>query len=466
MQENQDVAPTPVPTAQVQFADLGLAEPILRAVTEKGYTHPTPIQAKAIPTVLKGLDVMGGAQTGTGKTAAFTLPILHRLLPKANSSPSPARHPVRALILSPTRELAIQIEENVELYSKHTGLRSTVVFGGMDMKEQTAIVRAGVEVLIATPGRLLDHIEQKNLSLNQVEVLVLDEADRMLDMGFIPDVMRILSLLPKERQSLLFSATFNNEIKKLADEMLRAPVLIEVARRNTAAETVEQSCYFVREDAKRALLGHIMRTNNMTQVLVFCRRKMDTGRLASALKRDGFNTAAIHGDKSQEARIEALDDFKSGKINVLVATDVAARGIDIAELPAVVNFELPYVAEDYVHRIGRTGRAGASGIAISLVSPEDERLLLDIEKLLKKPVRREPMPDLSGRRRDPSEGMGRVVPPPTQPRDYSSTRRVKDESAYDLNPDQPMPNRAIGLAPRKKEVAALLMPKKVPTAQV
>jgi superfamily II DNA/RNA helicase len=336
----------------------------------------------------------------------------------------------------------------------------------MDMKEQTTIVRAGVEVLIATPGRLLDHIEQKNVSLNQVEVLVLDEADRMLDMGFIPDVMRILSLLPKERQSLLFSATFNNEIKKLADEMLRSPTLIEVARRNTAAETVDQSCYMVRDDAKRALLGHILRSNNLSQVLVFCRRKMDTGRLASALKRDGFNTAAIHGDKSQEARIEALDDFKSGKVNVLVATDVAARGIDIAELPAVINFELPYVAEDYVHRIGRTGRAGASGIAISLVSPEDERLLVDIEKLLKKTVRREPLPDLTARRRDPNDGMGRVIPPPNQPRDYSATRRVKDDSAFDLNPDQPMPKRpAGGFAIRKKEVAALLMPKKVPTAQ-
>jgi ATP-dependent RNA helicase RhlE len=383
--------------AQIRFVDLGLAEPIIRAVLEKGYEVPTPIQAKAIPIVMQGLDVMGGAQTGTGKTAAFTLPILHRILPKASSSPSPARHPVRALILSPTRELAIQIEENVEAYSKYTGLRSTVVFGGVDIKEQKAIVRAGVEVLIATPGRLLDHLEQKNLSLNQVEVLVLDEADRMLDMGFIPDIKRILALLPKERQSLLFSATFNNEIKKLADEMLKKPVLIEVAKRNSASETVDQSCYKVREDDKRKLLAHLVRSQNLTQVLVFCRRKMDVGRLASALARDGFATGAIHGDKTQDARMEALEDFKSGKITILVATDVAARGIDISDLPVVVNYELPYVSEDYVHRIGRTGRAGASGRAISLVAPEDEKLLADIEKLLKKPVRRENLPQRARR---------------------------------------------------------------------
>lgn len=467
MHENQDLAPgqaSAVSTAQPQFADLGLAEPILRAVTEKGYTHPTPIQAKAIPVVLRGLDVMGGAQTGTGKTAAFTLPILHRLLPKANTSPSPARHPVRALILSPTRELAIQIAENVEAYGKYTGLRSTVVFGGVDIKEQAAAVRAGVEILIATPGRLLDHIEQKNLVLNQVEVLVLDEADRMLDMGFIPDVKRILGLLPKERQSLLFSATFSNEIKALADEMLRAPTLIEVARRNTAAETVDQSVYLVPEETKRALLGHLIRSHGFTQVLVFCRRKMDTGRLASALRRDGFSTAAIHGDKTQEARIEALEDFKNGKVNVLVATDVAARGIDIAELPVVVNFELPYVAEDYVHRIGRTGRAGASGIAISLVSPEDEKLLADIERLLKKPIRRVPLPELTVRRREPPASRGRMVTPPNPPRDSAGGSHVRDGGAYDLNPDQPLLNRRGPTPSRVKEIAALLRPKKTPVA--
>ncbi len=469
--------PTVAP-APVRFVDLGLAEPIIRAVLEKGYEVPTPIQAKAIPIVMQGLDVMGGAQTGTGKTAAFTLPILHRILPKASSSPSPARHPVRALILSPTRELAIQIEENVEAYSKYTGLRSTVVFGGVDIKEQKAIVRAGVEVLIATPGRLLDHLEQKNLSLNQVEVLVLDEADRMLDMGFIPDIKRILALLPKERQSLLFSATFNNEIKKLADEMLKKPVLIEVAKRNTAAETVDQSCYKVREDDKRKLLAHLVRSQNLTQVLVFCRRKMDVGRLASALSRDGFATGAIHGDKTQDARIEALEDFKAGKITILVATDVAARGIDIVELPVVVNYELPYVSEDYVHRIGRTGRAGASGRAISLVSPEDEKLLADIEKLLKKPVRRENLPDLTDAgTRAPRESRGGVsatsggrgeprgARPPRESaeerfeRELQNSRRTRDETAFDNNPDQIIVRRPGVFARRAKEVPALLKPK-------
>jgi ATP-dependent RNA helicase RhlE len=467
------------PPAQIRFVDLGLAEPIIRAVLEKGYEVPTPIQAKAIPIVMQGLDVMGGAQTGTGKTAAFTLPILHRILPKASSSPSPARHPVRALILSPTRELAIQIEENVEAYSKYTGLRSTVVFGGVDIKEQKAIVRAGVEVLIATPGRLLDHLEQKNLSLNQVEVLVLDEADRMLDMGFIPDIKRILALLPKERQSLLFSATFNNEIKKLADEMLKKPVLIEVAKRNTAAETVDQSCYKVREDDKRKLLAHLVRSQNLTQVLVFCRRKMDVGRLASALSRDGFATGAIHGDKTQDARMEALEDFKAGKITILVATDVAARGIDISDLPVVVNYELPYVSEDYVHRIGRTGRAGASGRAISLVSPEDEKLLADIEKLLKKPVRRENLPDLSeagGTTRAPRETRSgtREAREPRAPRasaddrferELQNARRKRDETTFDNNPDQIIVRSPGVFAKRAKEVPALLKPKVVMAAE-
>jgi ATP-dependent RNA helicase RhlE len=454
---------TPEQKNTLTFAELGLAEPIARAVAEKGYINPTPIQAKAIPIVMSGADVMGGAQTGTGKTAAFTLPILHRLLPKASSSPSPARHPVRALILSPTRELAIQIEENVEAYGKHTGLRSTVVFGGVDIKEQTAIVRAGVEVLIATPGRLLDHIEQKNVSLGQVEVLVLDEADRMLDMGFIPDIKRILALLPKERQSLLFSATFNNEIKKLADEMLHAPQLIEVAKRNTAAETVDQSCYIVKGDDKRKLLGHLIRSRNLTQVLVFCRKKLDTGRLASALARDGFNTAAIHGDKSQDARIEALEGFKAGTVNVLVATDVAARGIDISDLPVVVNYELPFVPEDYVHRIGRTGRAGASGIAISLVSPEDERLLADIERMLKKTVRREQIPALAAPAPTPARLPRDDVLRQSRP-DFAP-RRVRDESQYDRNPDQVVAARG-ARPPRVKEVAALLKPKVTATQNV
>lgn len=469
--------------AQITFASLSLAEPILRAVTEKGYVKPTPIQAQAIPVVMSGLDVMGGAQTGTGKTAAFTLPILHRMLKHANSSPSPARHPVRALILAPTRELAIQIEENIETYAKYSKLRSTVVFGGVDIKEQKAAVRAGVEILVATPGRLLDHVEQKNLSLNTVEVLVLDEADRMLDMGFIPDIVRIINMLPQQRQSLLFSATFSEEIKKLADRMLKQPTLIEVARRNTAAETVAQQIYRVHPDDKRRLLGHIVNSQNLQQVLVFCRSKLDTARLARALERDGFTTSAIHGDKTQEERIKALDGFKNGDIRILVATDVAARGIDIDQLPTVVNYELPFVAEDYVHRIGRTGRAGASGTAISFVAPDDAKLLAEIEKLIKRKIEEMPMPDLSrygdryGPRRELREG-GEVRAPMHEPRrsrdvggtgSGASSNRL-DKSHYDLNPDQPIDRSRVTrptFGKKTKEVCVLLTkPVKAPVQEV
>jgi len=461
------VAATPATPTPVTFATLNLAESILRAVTDSGYTTPTPIQAQAIPVVLAGFDVMGGAQTGTGKTAAFTLPILNRMLKHANSSPSPARHPIRALMLAPTRELAIQIEESVETYAKHTGLRSTVVFGGVDMKEQKAAVRAGVEILVATPGRLLDHIEQKNLSLNQVEVLVLDEADRMLDMGFIPDIVRIIGMLPKERQSLLFSATFSNEIKALADRMLKAPVLIEVARRNESAANVAQQMYRVQGDDKRRLLGHMVNSQNLTQVLVFCRSKMNTARLATALQRDGFSTSAIHGDKTQDERMKALEGFKNGEIRILVATDVAARGLDIDQLPMVVNYELPFVAEDYIHRIGRTGRAGASGTAVSFVSPDDGKLLAEIEKLIKRKLDEQPMPDLSGYgdryaprsaadalgssrgarsdspRAPRGEGFGSVRPPMTEPR-ATNYQGGRDKSHFDLNPDQPVAPNARG----------------------
>ena len=370
------------------FAELGLRPELLKAVSEAGYTTPTPIQIQAIPVVLAGKDVMGGAQTGTGKTAGFALPILQKLAPMANSSPSPARHPVRALILTPTRELAVQVEESFKTYGKYTKLRSTVVYGGVDIKQQLPIVRGGVEILVATPGRLLDHIEQKSVYLGQVEIFVLDEADRMLDMGFIPDIKRIMALLPAtaKRQNLLFSATFSGEIKKLADQLLNAPQLIEVAKRNTAAETVAQSAYRVPSDAKRSLLEHLVRTGNLNQVLCFVRTKHGASRLARQLEKDGLVTDAIHGDKSQVARMEALDAFKGGKLQVLVATDVAARGLDIDDLPLVVNFELPYVPEDYIHRIGRTGRAGASGEAISFVAPDEERYLADIERLLKKPI--------------------------------------------------------------------------------
>jgi len=377
-----DIAPT------VMFSDFGLAPEILRALTEQGYTKPTPIQAQAIPVVLQGRDVMGAAQTGTGKTAGFSLPIIQLLLAHASSSMSPARHPVRALILTPTRELAVQVAENVQAYAKHTPLRSTVVFGGMDMKPQTVTLRGGVEIVIATPGRLLDHIEQKNISLGQVQMLVMDEADRMLDMGFLPDLQRIINLLPKQRQNLMFSATFSPEIKKLANTFLNNPLTIEVARSNQTADKVTQVVYKVPEDQKHALVAHLLRQRDLKQVIVFSNTKIGASRLARVLEQEGMRATAIHGDKSQQERMAALEAFKKGEIDVLVATDVAARGLDISDLPCVINFDLPYNAEDYVHRIGRTGRAGASGDAISIYSDKDERLLADIEKLIKQTVKR------------------------------------------------------------------------------
>ncbi|MCL2298095.1 MAG: DEAD/DEAH box helicase [Proteobacteria bacterium] len=372
----------------MRFSDLGLCPELLRAVEEAGYTTPTPIQQQAIPVVLAGHDVMGGAQTGTGKTAGFTLPLLNKLMPHANTSPSPARHPVRALVLTPTRELAIQVEASVQTYAKYTGLRSTVVYGGVNIKQQIPIVKAGVEVLVATPGRLLDHLEQKTVSLSQVTYFVLDEADRMLDMGFIPDIMRIMKHLPKERQSLLFSATFSADIKKLAESMLKAPKLIEVARRNAAAETVKQSAYHCPSDQKRALLEHLVKSRSLWQTLCFVRTRHGASRLARLLEKAGLAAEAIHGDKTQSARIASLEKFKEGKTQILVATDVAARGLDIEELPVVINYEMPNVPEDYVHRIGRTGRAGAEGEAISLVSPDEEKYLAEIEKLIRKKIER------------------------------------------------------------------------------
>jgi ATP-dependent RNA helicase RhlE len=466
------------------FAELGLLPELLRAVAEAGYTTPTPIQVQAIPVVLEGRDVMGGAQTGTGKTAGFALPILQKLAPQANSSPSPARHPVRALILTPTRELAVQVEESFRTYSKYTKLRSTVVFGGVDIKAQLEIVRAGVEILVATPGRLLDHIEHKSVYLGQVEIFVLDEADRMLDMGFIPDIKRIMALLPvtAKRQNLLFSATFSNEIKKLADQLLNAPQLIEVAKRNTAAETVSQTAYKVPAEAKRGLLEHLVRTGSLTQVLCFMRTKHGASRLARQLEKDGFTAESIHGDKSQQARMEALESFKEGKLQVLVATDVAARGLDIDMLPHVLNYELPHVPEDYIHRIGRTGRAGASGEAISFVAPEEQKYLTEIERLLKKTVpvlAAEGFDVMTGRmaraergtrpahregvdraerapRTPPGERAERAprAPASTRPGDvpttdhaarerpYGDTRREERERAYAMNPDQPLPQTA------------------------
>ena len=368
------------------FDQFGLAADILKAIAEQGYTTPTPIQAQAIPVVLAGRDVMGAAQTGTGKTASFSLPIIQRLLPQASTSASPARHPVRALILTPTRELADQVAANVHAYAKHTPLRSAVVFGGVDMNPQSAELRRGVEILIATPGRLLDHVQQKTANLGQVQILVLDEADRMLDMGFLPDLQRILNLLPKERQTLLFSATFSGEIKKLASTYLRNPQTIEVARSNSTNANVTQIVYDVAEGDKQAAVVQLLRDRGLKQVIVFCNSKIGASRLARNLERDGVVASAIHGDKTQLERMQALDAFKRGEIEALVATDVAARGLDIAELPAVINFDLPFSAEDYVHRIGRTGRAGATGDALSLCSPNERKQLADIEKLIKRPL--------------------------------------------------------------------------------
>ena len=370
----------------MHFDDLGLAPELLKAISEQGYTHPTPIQAQAIPIVLSGKDLMGGAQTGTGKTAAFTLPLLHRILPFASNSPSPARHPVRVLMLAPTRELAIQVYESVVSYSKYLPVRSLCTYGGVDIKPQIEEIRRGVEILVATPGRLLDLVEQKCLNFGQVQALVLDEADRMLDMGFIPDVTRIINLLPVQRQSLLFSATFSEEIKKLADKMLQSPVLIEVAKRNTVSETITHRVHPVAADAKRALLVKLLKSSEFNQVLVFTRTKIETNRLARELQRAGIAADSIHGDKSQLDRLKALEAFKDGSTLVLVATDVAARGLDIDDLPHVINFELPHTPEDYVHRIGRTGRAGKQGTAVSLVSADEVQYLVDIEKLIKKPI--------------------------------------------------------------------------------
>ncbi|MFZ6735552.1 DEAD/DEAH box helicase [Undibacterium sp. Ji42W] len=373
-------------TPDVKFADFGLAPEILRALTDQGYVHPTPIQEQAIPVVLQGRDVMGAAQTGTGKTAGFSLPIIQLLLAHASTSASPARHPVRALILTPTRELADQVAENVKAYSRHTPLRSTVVFGGMDMAPQTAILRSGVEIVIATPGRLLDHVQQKTVNLSQVQILVMDEADRMLDMGFLPDLQRIINLLPQKRQNLMFSATFSQEIKKLASSFLTNPQTIEVARSNATADNVTQILYKVSTEEKRDAVSFIIRERGLKQVIVFSNTKIGASRLAVHLVKQGVKASAIHGDKSQQERMAALEAFKQGEVEVLVATDVAARGLDIAELPCVINFDLPYNAEDYVHRIGRTGRAGAKGDAISLHTDQDERLLIDIEKMIKQKI--------------------------------------------------------------------------------
>lgn len=384
----------PVLEHATSFADLHLAPEILSAIDAMGYSRPTPIQSQAIPLVLAGRDLLAQAQTGTGKTAAFALPLLHRLRGFANTSSSPARHPVRALFLAPTRELAIQVHDSLVTYSKNLPLKSTVVFGGTDMKGQTATLRGGVEILVATPGRLLDHAEGKIVNLSQVQFLVLDEADRMLDMGFLPDLKRILALLPTQRQTLLFSATFSDDILRLSGQFLHEPQRVEVARRNTANENVEQVAYQAREADKLDALLRIVKARALTQAIVFTRTKVSADKVGRQLQKRGISAAIIHGDKMQVERIAALDGFKKGVIQLLVATDVAARGLDIAELPAVFNYELPYHAEDYVHRIGRTGRAGASGLAVSLVGPDEEKLLSGVERFINHPLPFETLPEM------------------------------------------------------------------------
>ncbi len=371
-------------TTSLNFDQLGLSAAILRAINDAGYTTPTPIQAKAIPQVLSGGDLLAGAQTGTGKTAGFTLPILH-ILSQKPADPSSKGRP-RCLMLTPTRELAAQIEESVKTYGKYLPLSSTVIFGGVNANPQIARLKKPLDILVATPGRLLDHANQKNVDLSGVEILVLDEADRMLDMGFIRDIKKILAMLPKARQNLLFSATFSDEIKGLADGLLHNPGFVEVARRNTASEMVEQSVHMVAQSHKRELMSYLIKQNDWQQVLVFTRTKHGANRLAEKLVKDGIQAAAIHGNKSQGARTKALAQFKDGSMRVLVATDIAARGLDIDQLPQVVNFELPNVPEDYVHRIGRTGRAGSSGAAVSLVDREELKFLKDIEKLIKREI--------------------------------------------------------------------------------
>ena len=365
------------------FESLGLSADLVGMVAEEGYTEPTPVQSAAIPHVLAGRDVLAAAQTGTGKTAAFVLPILDRLRKHANTSFSPARHPVRCLILVPTRELAMQVDESVTTYGRTVPLRPAVVFGGIPIEPQTKELRAGVEILVATPGRLLDHVGQKTVNLGQVEILVLDEADRMLDMGFLPDIQKIIALLPPRRQNLMFSATFSDDIRRLSGTILRDPAVVEVAPRNTTVEAIRQLVYPVDRDRKDALLAHLISREDWRQVLVFTRTKIGASRLATYLDRRGLEAVAIHSDRSQPERTRALEGFKNGTIRVLVATDVAARGLDIEDLPHVVNFELPWQAQDYIHRIGRTGRAGATGDAVSLVSIDEADLLRGVQRLLK-----------------------------------------------------------------------------------
>jgi ATP-dependent RNA helicase RhlE len=395
------------------FTALGLIPELTRALADRGYVEPTPVQARVIPEILAGRDVLAGAQTGTGKTAGFTLPLLQRL-----QGTAPSRGAPRVLILVPTRELAAQVNESIASYGKYLKQRSVVIFGGVSINPQIDALRRGTDILVATPGRLLDHVQQHNVDLSRIEIFVLDEADRMLDMGFIADIRRVIRHLPKKRQNLLFSATYSEEMRRLASSLLTQPVEIEVARRNATVDAVEQRSYFIAKDQKRALLSHLILDGDWQQVLVFARTKHGANRLTKQLQQDGIEAAAIHGNKSQSARTAALSDFKNFRIRALVATEVASRGLDIKELPYVVNYELPNVPEDYVHRIGRTGRAGATGIAVSLVSSDESGLLKDVEKLLRKPIPRGEVP------------VFKAAPPPLreEPRERSSHHHQQPQS--------------------------------------
>jgi ATP-dependent RNA helicase RhlE len=439
----------------MNFDELGLSAELLRAVAEEGYTDPTPVQVQAIPPILAGQDVMAGAQTGTGKTAAFTLPMLNRFKQHANTSVSPARHPVRGLIIAPTRELAAQVFESVKTYSKYIPLRAACVYGGVNIDPQIAELRAGVEILVATPGRLLDHVQQRTVNLGQVEILVLDEADRMLDMGFMPDIRRIIALLPANRQNLMFSATFPDDIKRLADQILKAPVRIQVAKKNTVTEMVTHSAFKVDARHKREALERLLRERNLSQVLCFTSTKISANRLARELTRDGFACAALHSDKTQQERMQALSDFKEGKVRVLVATDIAARGLDIEELPLVINYELPPNPEDYIHRLGRTGRAGLAGEAISLVARDEQEELASIEKLLKAPI---PVREAPGVGSDAPMPGSRRTHPRAEPTNSSAGRSRDSEPT----PAALTSNPATAQAPRPqrntRQIPALFLP--------
>ena len=432
-------------TTLSNFNELGLSEPILRAISDAGYTTPTPIQAKAIPQVLSGGDLLAGAQTGTGKTAGFTLPILHILSQKARIDNRP-----RCLMLTPTRELAAQIEESVKTYGKYLPLTSTVIFGGVNANPQIARLKKPLDILVATPGRLLDHANQKNVDLSGVEILVLDEADRMLDMGFIRDIKKILAMLPKQRQNLLFSATFSDEIKTLADGLLHNPGFVEVARRNTASELVEQTVHMVAQAHKRELMSHLIKHNDWQQVLIFTRTKHGANRLAEKLIKDGIEAAAIHGNKSQGARTKALAGFKEGSMRVLVATDIAARGLDIDQLPQVVNFELPNVPEDYVHRIGRTGRAGSSGAAVSLVDREELKFLKDIEKLIKREIPKVPVEGFTPSDKPEPEAPRSSQPHGRPPRGHGQQQRKPQGSANGQNNNRDINQNRSPINPQAK----------------